>query len=354
MFHKNKISKSAIIFLIVFLSNIARAELFLLCPAYLDDLTVIAPNAIVSSIEVDTKFRPNIFPSVPSENDFFVRARRELILQTKMLKKPIETVLYPASGSDAITVLRMFVNATTIIGIDNNPFVNSNEKQFLFHETKNRTHYDIYHKVLSHQSVSSKPKKVFSFLDVLNEEYDQPIDEMPEASMLEIIVTDILGHFPESEIIAIEQLKIPSTEDETKFSISGRIIFQEKPNGAIKTYYHIHRPKTKEHTLSPNDPTFEHLADNILNFGFDAVVAKASLGAFGDPSGVRFLDHIFKNGGVFIDGDDITKSNVYTNIVDKNKDIKISKQLVHLRNEWNTRRYTFGYDHFVNFITLIK
>ncbi len=261
----------------------------------------------------------------------------------------VKTVLYPASGSDAITAFRSFESATTVIGLDSNPFISDDKNDISFlTKPKNRLNYDVW------TDVTRADRKYITDNSYV------PI----HGSILEIVITDLKAHYP--DLVIHEVIRVNTRpaghgiDNET--ATNGIVRFSEEPGSPIREYIHVHLPLVERAAAHDNKPEFLFLIDLILDYGFQGLISKAAMGGifykptteedlirnkemfprypdFANPDrlnspetpGFRAIRHISFNGGIMIDGDGVGR--VPSEVLDANF-VSLSISPERTGNEW--------------------
>lgn len=294
------------------------------------------PNSIIRDLDIDYSAQPK---SVTSSNEKtgLNGLKENIAIFSDLFEGSTGTILYPAVGTDAITAFKLFPEANVLIGIDSNPFVNSEDETLsLLDSETERSSYQIYS-------------------DVAYQTYNK------KRNVVEFIVTDLKSAFPELIIINIKLIKIPSPTNPNNFSYSGKIEFIEEAGGPVKTYYHLHLPFLSvlgTTSLGRNNPDFSSLIASIIHFGFDVVISRASMDFFNLEShkviaslgfGKDILEYLFNHGGLLVDGD-LTASNSAEKMNDEFPNVKLVSTKFMLNSKKHSYYYRFGYLGYVNIL----
>lgn len=252
-----------------------------LCFDYLESKNVhespfLIPQSDYRRIEfIDSKIDPNHF--VINKETEPVYKHLSKMLSMLQYSTDVNTVFYPAVGSDTTTAFRLFKDADVVVGMGSDPFITDGRVSV---------------------SYLSKPKVTTGWDTVGNTlELDPQLKNTGD--LVEIVITDLKNHFPDLIIVDIVEARSHKSGNLGVHSISGVIQFMEYPGGPLKTYVHLHVPKlTEVVAVVLNDPTFSYLKDYVFEYGFQAAIAKASMGQFFYSNPQMFLRNAYTSKGV--------------------------------------------------------
>lgn len=326
------------IFLIVypFFNLQANECLEYLVPQNPSSKELIFPNSIISDLTIDYSAQPKSITS-SIEPTGLTALKDNIAIFSELFEGSTGTILYPAVGTDAITAFKLFPEASVLIGIDNNPFVNSEaETLSLLESETERSSYQVYSDV-GYQTYNKK------------------------RNVVEFIVTDLRSAFPELVIKSIKLIKIPAPTNPNNFSYSGKIEFIAEAGGPVKTYYHLHLPFISvlgTTSQGRNNPDFSSLITSIIRFGFDVVISRASMDFFNLENhkaiaslgfGKDILEYLFNQGGLLVDGD-LIASNSAEKMNDEFPNVKLVSTKFMLNSRKHPYYYSFGYLGYVNIL----
>lgn len=224
---------------------------------------------------IDVEIDSNHFV-VDKNMDLFLEHLNQMLLSLQPAQN-VETVFYPAIGSDAITAFRVFSKANLVIGVGTDPFISEGRKNVSYLDRpKIREGWDVVGKTLGVSSVSND-----------------------QADVVEIVIADLKNYFPNLVVVDIIEARSQKVGSLGRHSVSGVLRFRESPGGDLKTYVHLHTPiLDQRELLAINDPAFSYLNDYVLQYGFQAVIAKASMNVFHKIDFNMFMQPIHKFEGV--------------------------------------------------------
>lgn len=344
--------KNILFFGLFFIHLNAKANL---CFDYLEsknfnESPILIPQSDYRRIEfIDSEIDPNHFII----NEVTEPVYNHLSEMLRMLRYSgnVNTVFYPAVGSDATTAFRLFKDANVVIGMGTDPFITDGRMSV---------------------SYLSKPKVNMGW-DTVGQTLELDPQLKNKGDLVEIVITDLKNHFPDLIVVNIFEARSRKPGTSGGHSISGVIQFMEYPGGPLKTYLHLHVPKlTEVVSVVFNDPRFSYLKDFVFDYGFQAAIAKASMGQFfyndletslarerhsmysakqfsynvenalkafpdlsmeylyQDRIGFMAIDYLKKNGGILVDGD---KVNVKENVGAFEESLDNSRYVFTLRYE---------------------
>jgi hypothetical protein len=191
---------------------------------------------------------------------------------TKQLN--LKTVLYPSAGYDATTGFLVTSHVTTVVGIDNHPFMNTFAK-------------------------SLTPEPFFSVND--KGQGWTVISEVDFKNFVgEIILARLKAAIPGFRLHKVLHVQ-DSTKDnlDSSFLSHGVIVFDTGEGTLIRRYIHLQSPVLNDYEMRPTS----WWKDIVLQNNFQILIRKAAMSFYNYPIGLELIRHLKENQGLLIDGD---------------------------------------------------
>ena len=190
-----------------------------------------------------------------------------------------QTVVYPSAGYDGATGFLVAPNITTVVGIDNHPFMNT------FAESLTPEPYVSLND-------RGRGRTVISEVDFKN-------------FVAEIILARLDSALPNFRL-----LKVLHVHDLTKDNLEssalshGVIIFDTGEGTPIRRYIHLQSPVLNDYEMRPTS-WWKYV---VLQNDFQILIRKAAMSFYNYPIGLELIRHLKQNQGLLIDGDNDTGS----------------------------------------------